>query len=89
MGRLLVVDYLPPRDPRPERVVFAFDGGLLDESTVEQMTFPDGEISSVSFYTPAEARTRMMTLLADRLDVAVQASDQGVTALCEQGRRIA
>jgi ADP-ribose pyrophosphatase YjhB (NUDIX family) len=90
VGRLLVVDYLPPRDPRPERVVFVFDGGLLDESAVERMTFPDGEISSASFHTPAEARTRMMTpLLADRLDVAVQASDQGVTALCEQGRRIA
>ncbi len=89
LGRLLVVDYLRSQGPRPERVVFVFDGGLLDESAVERMNFPDGEIISASFHILAEARSKMRPLLADRLDVAMQAVEQAATALCEQGRRIA
>ncbi len=89
VGQLLVVDYLRPHDSRPECVVFVFDGGLLEETTVERMVFPHGEIISASFHTLAEARDKVTPQLADRLDVAVQAAEQGVTALCEQGRRIA
>lgn len=88
LGQLLVVDYVPPQDSRPEFVVFVFDGGILDETIVERMLFPDGEIISASFHTLAEARSKVTPLLADRLTAAVQAVEQGVTALCEQGRRI-
>ena len=89
LGQLLVVDYVPPQDSRPEFVVFVFDGGILDETIVERMLFPDGEIISASFHTLAEARSKVTPLLADRLTAAVQAVEQGVTALCEQGRRLA
>ncbi|GAB3890126.1 NUDIX hydrolase [Kibdelosporangium lantanae] len=86
LGRLLVVDYVLPQDSRPEGVVFVFDGGVLDESDVENVTFPDGEILSAGFYTLTEARDRVKPLLADRLEAAVQAAVQGVTVLCEHGR---
>ncbi len=89
LGRVLVVDYLRPQDSLPECVVFVFDGGILDETDVTGMVFPDGEIISASFHTLAEARSKVKPLLADRLDAAVQAVEQRVTALCEQGRRIA
>ena len=89
LGRLLVVDYLQPQDSRPEGVVFVFDGGVLDETDLLGMVFPDGEILSASFQTLAQARNRVKPLLADRLDAAVEAAEQGVTVLCEQGRRIA
>lgn len=69
--------------------MFVFDGGILDETAVARMVFPDGEIISASFHTLAEARSKVKPLLADRLDAAVQAIEQRVTALCEQGRRIA
>ncbi|MGH4012301.1 MAG: NUDIX domain-containing protein, partial [Pseudonocardiaceae bacterium] len=59
VGQLLVVDYLHPQDSRPEYVVFVFDGGMLDETIVEQMVFPDGEIISASFHTLAEARSKV------------------------------
>ncbi|MGH3789175.1 MAG: NUDIX domain-containing protein [Pseudonocardiaceae bacterium] len=87
-GRLLVVDYVRPQDSRPEGVVFVFDGGVLDEKEVVGMVFPDGEILSAAFYTLAEAHRRVKPLLADRLAVALEAAEQGVTALCEQGHRI-
>ena len=89
VGRLLVVDYVRPQDSRPEGLVFVFDGGVLDETDLVGMVFPDGEILSAGFHTLAEARDRVKPLLADRLAAAVQAVEQGVTVLCEQGWRIA
>lgn len=89
IGRLLVVDYVRPQDSRPEGVVFVFDGGVLDETDVVGMVFPDAEILSAGFHALPEARARMKPLLADRIGVALEAVEQGVTALCEQGRRIA
>lgn len=87
-GRLLVVDYVRPQDSRPEGVVFVFDGGVLDEKELVGMAFPDGEIVSVAFHTLADANKKVKPLLADRLAVALEAVEQGVTALCEQGHRI-
>jgi 8-oxo-dGTP pyrophosphatase MutT (NUDIX family) len=88
LGRLLVVDYVRPQDSRPEGVVFVFDGGVLDEAALLNMVFPDGEILSAGFHTLAEVRGKVKPLLADRLGAALQAAEQGVTALCEQGQRI-
>jgi 8-oxo-dGTP pyrophosphatase MutT (NUDIX family) len=89
LGRLLVVDYVRPQDSRPEGVVFVFDGGVIEETALVGMVFPDAEILSASFYTIVEARGKVKPLLADRLAVALQAAEQGVTALCEQGHRVA
>ncbi|MGB3441893.1 MAG: hypothetical protein WBA97_24370 [Actinophytocola sp.] len=89
LGRLLVVDYVRPQDSRPEGVVFVFDGGVLDETDVVRMEFPDTEVLSAGFYTVVEARAKVKPLLADRLAAALQAVEQGVTVLCEQGQRIA
>lgn len=89
LGRLLVVDYVRPQDSRPEGVVFVFDGGVLDETDLVGMVFPDEEILSAGFHTVAEARDKVKPLLADRLAAALVAVEQGVTVLCEQGQRIA
>lgn len=89
LGRLLVVDYVHPRDSRPEGVVFVFDGGMLNEADLVGLVFPDAEIVSAGFHTLAEARDKVKPLLADRLATAAAAAEQGVTALCEQGHRIA
>ncbi|HEX5407768.1 MAG TPA: NUDIX hydrolase [Pseudonocardiaceae bacterium] len=89
LGRLLVVDYVHPQDSRPEGVVFVFDGGVLDETDLVGMVFPDAEVLSVGFHTLSEARGKVKPLLADRIAVALEAAEQGVTALCEHGRRIA
>jgi 8-oxo-dGTP pyrophosphatase MutT (NUDIX family) len=89
LGRLLVVDYVRPQDSRPEGVVFVFDGGVLDETDLVGMVFPDGEIHSAGFHPLAEARDKVKPLLADRLAAALDAVEQGATVLCEQGQRIA
>lgn len=88
LGRLLVVDYVRPQDSRPEGVVFVFDGGVLDDADVVGMVFPDAEIVSAAFHTLAEVPGKVKVLLANRLRVALEAVEQGVTMLCEQGCRI-
>jgi 8-oxo-dGTP pyrophosphatase MutT (NUDIX family) len=89
LGRLLVVDYVRPQDSRPEGVVFVFDGGVLEETDLVGMVFPDSEIVSAGFHTVEEARQKVKPLLADRLAAALEAVEQGVTVLCEQGQRVA
>ncbi|MCP2204040.1 hypothetical protein LX90_007769 [Lentzea flava] len=84
-----MVDYVRPQNSRPEGVAFVFDGGVLDETDLVGMVFPDGEILSAGFHTLAEVRGKVKPLLADRLAAALQAAEQGATALCEQGQRIA
>jgi 8-oxo-dGTP pyrophosphatase MutT (NUDIX family) len=89
LGRLLVVDYVRPQDSRPEGLVFLFDGGIADETELVGLQLPGAELVSVAFHTLREARRKVKPLLADRLAVALEAVEEGVTALCEQGRRIA
>lgn len=87
-GRLLVVDHVPPRDSRPEGLRFVFDGGRLTDADVAAMAVPNAEILSASFHTLEELAGKVAPLLADRVAAAVEAAELGVTALCEQGRRI-
>lgn len=89
LGRLLVVDHVLPQDSRPEGVVFVFDGGILTASDVAGLVLADGELLSAGFRDLAEVRSLVKPLLYDRIAVALEASGQGVPALCEHGRRIA
>ncbi|WP_218024922.1 NUDIX domain-containing protein [Nocardia pseudovaccinii] len=89
LGRLLVVDYVRPQDGRPEGVVFVFDGGVLTETDVSSMVLSPTEIFSADFYSLEDAASLVKPLLADRLSAALEAARDGVTVLCEQGRRIA
>jgi 8-oxo-dGTP pyrophosphatase MutT (NUDIX family) len=89
LGRLLLVDYVSAQDPRPEGVVFIFDGGPLRQSDVDAFEFVDGEILSAGFFTVPEVRDRVRSMLADRIEAAFAAISEGVTVLCEDGRRVA
>ncbi|WP_255621694.1 NUDIX hydrolase [Pseudonocardia sp. DSM 110487] len=89
LGRLLVVDHVRPQDSRPEGLRFVFDGGVLDDADLVGTVFPDAEILSAGFHTLAQARSKVKPLLADRIAAALVAVEQGVTVLCEEGRRVA
>ncbi|HWD82383.1 MAG TPA: hypothetical protein VG497_25970, partial [Kribbella sp.] len=83
-----LVDHVPTQPTRPEAIVFIFDGGVLAESEVAALTFPDGELLSAGFYTLAEARARLKPLLADRIAVALEAVQDNTTAVCHRGERV-
>ncbi|ACU37386.1 NUDIX hydrolase [Actinosynnema pretiosum subsp. pretiosum] len=89
VGRLLVVDFHPARDRRPETVAFVFDGGLVSEDDLEGLGSPDGELRSVALRTVEQARALVLPWLAGRLVAALEVVDGGGTALCEVGERVA
>lgn len=68
--------------------MFVFDDGLLDETDVAGMVFPVAEIISAGSHA-RRCTKQVKPVLADSLDAAAHAVEQDVTALCEQGRRIA
>src|SRR2546423_15712193 len=49
LGRLLVVDWLPDLAGRGDRVLFIFDGGIVDDSFIETVTLPPDELSDCAF----------------------------------------
>lgn len=84
-NRLLVIDYLPTSDGRPEGVMFLFDGGPLDEATLNSATFADGEIVAARLCTLDEARDHLSSGLHRRLSAALAAIRQDSVVLCERG----
>jgi len=49
LGRLLVVDWLPDLAGRGDRVLFIFDGGVVDDSFVDGVILPPDELSDCAF----------------------------------------
>lgn len=89
LGRLLVVDHVPPaNDSLPERVAFVFDGGLISEDELDELVLGP-EIVSARLCTAEDIRTMAKALLADRLAAALAAVTSGAAALCERGKRVA
>lgn len=89
LGRLLVVDHVHAYDGRPDAMVFVFDGGVVTEADIAAFTFSDGEILSAGLYTLAQAHALGKPMLAQRLEAAVAAAEEGAVALCEHGERVA
>src|SRR4051812_2473023 len=73
-GRLLVVDWVPPRPDRTEGVMFVYDGGLLAPETTANLQLPPDELRSWAWCTPSEAQHRLSPLLARRTTAALQAT---------------
>jgi len=49
VGRLLVVDWLPDLRNQGNRVLFIFDGGVVEDSFVDSATLPAQELSECRF----------------------------------------
>ncbi|ROO61518.1 ADP-ribose pyrophosphatase YjhB (NUDIX family) [Micromonospora sp. Llam0] len=87
-GRLLVVDWVPPRTGRTEGVMFVYDGGVLDTARTDAIRLPPQELRSWAWSTLAQAQQRLSPLLARRATVAVEAADDGGTRYLEDGNRV-
>jgi hypothetical protein len=46
LGRLLVVDWVPPRTDRTEGVMFVYDGGTLDKQRTADIYLPAAELTA-------------------------------------------
>jgi hypothetical protein len=87
-GRLLLVDWVPPRVGRTEGVMFVYDGGLLTPAHISEIQLPPDELRSWAWCTPAEASQRLSQLLARRVAAAVRARADGVMVYLEDGNLV-
>jgi len=81
-GRLLVVDWVPPRDGRTDGLMVVFDGGRCDGP----VRLAAAELRSWAWSSAEEAVQRLLPLLARRAAAALQAVRTGTTAYLEDGR---
>lgn len=85
--RLLVADWVPPRDRRTECVIWLFDGGQLEALEVAAIRLPAEELRSFRFTAEQEAAELLPPIRTRRLRAAlvVRASGSGPGYL-EDGR---
>jgi 8-oxo-dGTP pyrophosphatase MutT (NUDIX family) len=85
VGRLLAVDWSPPRPGRTECLVVVFDGGVLTGDEIAALRLPADELRGLAWCTPAEAAGRLVPVLARRLASACAARSAGTVAYLENG----
>jgi len=86
-GRLLVVDWVPPRPGRAEGLMFVYDGGTLTERDTTDIHLPPDELRSWAWCTEEQIKERMSALLARRVTAAMRAKADGAVYELENGFR--
>ena len=81
-GRLLVVDWVPPRDGRTDGLMVVFDGGRCGDP----VRLAENELRSWAWCDPGQAAQRLLPLLARRAAAALHAVHTGATVYLEDGR---
>jgi ADP-ribose pyrophosphatase YjhB (NUDIX family) len=88
-GRLLVVDWVPPRPDRSEGLMMVFDGGVLTPAETERIRLPADELRSWAWCTEQQAGDLLSQLLARRISAAVRARAEGTMVYLENGYFVA
>jgi 8-oxo-dGTP diphosphatase len=84
-GRLLAMDWVPPRPGRSEGIIAVFDGGSLTAEEIAGIRLPADELRSYAFLPAAEAVRALPDLLARRLRSCLDARAAATTVYLENG----
>lgn len=84
-GRLLAMDWVPPRPGRSEGLIAVFDGGRLTAEEIVSIRLPADELRSYAFLPAAEAARALPDLLARRLLSCLDARKTATTVYLENG----
>jgi 8-oxo-dGTP diphosphatase len=88
IGRLLVVDWVPPHDPWDDSLVFVFDADALSLKEQGRISLRDGELAGFQFCPPATAATLLRPYVWDRLKSALLALSSNATSYLHHGRTL-
>lgn len=89
VGRLLSVEWRPPRVPFGDGLHFIFDGGVVTPDEIEAIRLPEDELSEWGLFSPSEAQERLPERLWGRVSAALSVVDSGAApAYLEAGVRI-
>jgi 8-oxo-dGTP diphosphatase len=86
VGRVLVIDWVPPRPERTEGLMFVYDGGVLAESDITRIRLPVDELASSAFVEPERVPELVNALLARRISASLEALAAGTALSLEDGR---
>lgn len=84
-GRVLAIDWVPPRDGRTDGLMTVFDGGVLSNEDAIAIRLPEAELLSWAWCTPEQERERLIPLLARRVEACRAARADGVALYLEDG----
>ncbi|MGW2153996.1 NUDIX domain-containing protein [Nonomuraea sp. NPDC001699] len=85
IGRLLVVDWVPPHGPWDDSLMFIFDGGVLPSDRVDALRIVDSELTEFRFATAAEAAKLLRPYVWNRARSAIAAISGEKALYCEEG----
>lgn len=85
VGRLLVLEWVPPRPPWDDQLVFIFDGGTLPASQAAALRTVDPELARLEFVALSDAAARLRLDHTDRLQRAHAALESGRADYSERG----
>ncbi|MFI6077336.1 NUDIX domain-containing protein [Actinoplanes sp. NPDC051343] len=88
-GRMLVVDWVPPRPDRSEGLMMVFDGGILTPAETERIRLPADELRSWAWCSERQAGELLSELLARRVSAAVRARAEGTMVYLDNGYFVA
>lgn len=85
IGSLLVMDWVPPRDDRPDGLMLVYDGGTLDDAEARRIHLAPGELNAYGFVDLGSAVGLMSASLERRVKTALRARRLGRTIELEDG----
>ncbi len=83
VGRLLVLDWVPPNAERRAWFGYVFDGGVLDDPSV--LTLQSDELEGFAFIARGDLRDRLTANTADRIHAALHARATGGVVYLHNG----
>jgi 8-oxo-dGTP pyrophosphatase MutT (NUDIX family) len=89
IGRLLGVDWVNRGPPRNEGLMFLFDGGVLETSTIDRIRLPADELSEFRFVDLDDAEELLAPHMHRRLAATVAAHAAGASVYLENGMSVA
>ncbi|MER6075492.1 NUDIX hydrolase [Streptomyces sp. NPDC001817] len=84
-GRLLTVDWSPPRPDRSEGLVFIYDGGHLTEKQLAAIQLQPDELRAYEYVHLHDITDRLIPLLARRIHHSHHARAHHTTLYLENG----
>ncbi|MBA3307382.1 MAG: GNAT family N-acetyltransferase [Chloroflexi bacterium] len=85
-GRLLCVDWVPPRDPKTDGLMLLFDGGVLAPAEVAAIVLPPDELSEHRFVDLNDFQDYVPERMARRLVAGLAARGDGIPRYLVDGR---
>ena len=85
LGRLLVVDWLPDLGGRGDRILFLFDGGVVDPGFAERAVLPPEELLGARFVPVEELGNHLGEGMVRRVVQAIAHATAGTTGYLEWG----